>query len=137
MKVLKIILTLFVGLGSTLTFEKAVAADNWVRYEANETADTFLDIDSVRSIDGVTSYRILQNFKQRQQLTPLLSVVTLLEMKCADKRARYIRGTSYSERFGKGQVVGTLTAAMLGQSATEFSPIANAQIDQFPLVCKR
>jgi len=131
----KCISVILCGVMMSATFSSVHAADNWVKYEANETADSFIDTDSVRTAGGITSYRVLQNFHQRP--SPMLSVISFHEMKCAYKQSRFIKGISYSERFGVGSVVGTMTAAMLGPKFVQFSPIENVQIGHYNVVCRR
>jgi hypothetical protein len=112
----------------------ALSAEKWVKYDANKTAESFVDMNSIHLEGGITRYRSLQNFKER--FTPMLSIVTLHEMKCATREAKYISGTSYSEISGGGHVVGTMVAAMLGPDAANFQPIENDLVMHFSVVCK-
>lgn len=131
----KCISVILFGVMMSATFSPVHAADNWLKYESNKTADSYIDKNTVNAAGGITTYRVLQNFHER--ISPMLSIVSVHEMKCESKQSRFIKGTSFSESFGRGRQIGTMTAQMLGSKSTEFSPIERTQIEHYRVVCVR
>jgi hypothetical protein len=109
--------------------------ENWAKYEEDATADSYIDLASIRLMGNVTSYRAVVNFRQRA--TPTLSTVTQYEIKCAAREARFMKAVNFTEHFGAGRVVGTITPAMVGLDGSKFYPVEYGVALQYKLVCQQ
>jgi hypothetical protein len=112
-----------------------LCSENWVKYKASSVSDLYIDIDSIQLTGNVTSYRSVINF--RHPATTTASVVTLNEMKCSTKEARFLKMITSSEYFGRGRMIGAITPAMMGLDGAQFFPIQEGLVDQYDLVCAR
>ena len=106
------------------------AAERWVPYLSLDTMDVYIDSDSIQVSNGITSYRILMNLKSNAR-SNARSIISLKEIICDKKLARFVSSNSYSETFGQGK------ARKFGGDSGRFSPIDDASEDQFRIVCSK
>ena len=113
------------------------AIERWNLYESSNVSISYIDMQSIRTRGDITSYQALLNFREGVSSSAMLSGINYFEMKCKTREVRYILGDSFSDLYGNGRKIGTLTAEMLGPNSMGFKPVSGVHEKHFSLVCKQ
>ena len=89
-----------------LLISSSVFAVNWIPVAASDQMDFYVDAGSIRNVNGIRRYWVLQNYLKKQSVG-VFSTISLKESDCAQGRSRALQTTAYPQQNGGGNSLGT------------------------------
>lgn len=126
--------TLFFVATLLIAVTNSQAVERWIRIDSGDTLESFVDLNSIRVLNGISSYKVLLNVRKPTLLVG--STILTSELKCSTKQARFISSTSFEQANGKGKIVGQMNASILGSDAGKFLPVTFGVEAQYRVVCE-
>ena len=107
---------------SVLLVGNNLYAATWKVIDEDSVAIHYIDTSSVEDVGAsIVRLVVLTNFKHRY--VPMVSSVDVMDFKCGKVASKMVRSDTFTELYGGGRHIGTLTPESFGENPNEFFPI--------------